>query len=209
LENEMSEQKKENLVQLLQNAQQGDRASLQELCKELERYIRGYFRQKFQSDDIIDDLAQETYIRLLGSLAAVHEPMKLRSFVTKVAVHVTQDYFRQKYRRREESIENSLAAASYQENDLPEAIALTGPPDRILNKVDLEKALSQLPEKSRQIVLMSAEGYKYEEIAEELELSVSGVKMQIKRSLEKLRLALLDVTFLAVGATIIMRNIRG
>jgi RNA polymerase sigma-70 factor (ECF subfamily) len=203
----MEETQKEKLAQLLQNAQQGDRSSLQELCKELEKYIRGYFRQKFRNDDIVNDLAQETYIRLLGNLATVQEPMKLRSFVVKVAIHVTQDYFRQKYRRKEESIENSLATTSYQESDLPEEIEHAGSSDRILSRLDLENALSQLPEKSRQIVLMSADGYKYEEIAAELELSVSGVKMQIKRSMEKLRATLLDVTFLFVGATIILGSI--
>jgi RNA polymerase sigma factor (sigma-70 family) len=126
-----------------------------------------------------------------------------------VAVHVIQDYFRQKYRRMEESIDNSPATTSYQEDDLPEGIKPTAASDRILRRVDLAKALAQLPEKSRQIVLMSADGYKYEEIAEELELSVSGVKMQVKRSLEKLRSILLDVTFLALSTTIIMKNIRG
>jgi RNA polymerase sigma-70 factor (ECF subfamily) len=199
------ERKQERLAHLLEKAQRGDQAALQSLCKELEQLIRGYFWQKFQNHDIVDDLAQETYTRLLKSLPAVQEPMRLRSFVVKVAIHVTQDFLRQTYRKRERALENNLATASNDEGELPEPSEQHDAPDRILSKIDLDQALAQLPEKTRQILLLKADGYKYEEIAAETNLSVSGVKMQIKRSLENLRTLLGNVTFLLIVTTILIK----
>jgi RNA polymerase sigma-70 factor (ECF subfamily) len=68
--------------------------------------------------------------------------------------------------------------------------------DYILSKLDLETAMEKLPSKTQQILQMRAEGYKYEEIAEALKISESGVKMQVKRGVEKLKILVFNVTFL-------------
>ena len=78
------------------------------------------------------------------------------------------------------------------------------PAEVILRRLDLQKALEQLPEQSRRILLMRADGYKYEEISAETDMSVSGVKMQVKRNLAKLRSAL-DVTLLTFSATLLLK----
>jgi DNA-directed RNA polymerase specialized sigma24 family protein len=70
--------------------------------------------------------------------------------------------------------------------------------------MDLRKALDQLPEQSRRILLMRADGYKYEEISAKTDLSVSGVKMQVKRNLAKLRSAL-DVTISVLATTLVLK----
>jgi len=36
---------------------------LQQLCKELEGYVHGFFWKKFRDNVIVDDLCQETFIR--------------------------------------------------------------------------------------------------------------------------------------------------
>jgi RNA polymerase sigma factor (sigma-70 family) len=153
----------------------------------------------------VDDLTQETYLRLLRNLTTIREPMKLRSFVAKVALHVTQDYFREKYREKEEDLEPHLLTTSASEGGLSRGPDQASLDDQAVRKVDLERALAELPDKARQIILLRAEGHKYEEISDQVGLTVSGVKMQVKRNLEKLKTALLGVTFLAVAKTIILR----
>jgi RNA polymerase sigma factor (sigma-70 family) len=110
--------------------------------------------------------------------------MKLKSFVAKVVLHVTQDYFRQKYRRREEELDKYDTGEQRVKTE--EGISPKDD-DYILNRLDLEAALDDLPPKSRTILLLKSQGYNYEEISEKTGLSVSGVKMQVKRSLEQLR----------------------
>ncbi len=174
------------LAELLKKASAGDDAALNALCRELDPPIRKYFWRRFQNPDVVEELCQETFIRFL------RERMSLRGFIIKIAVHVTQDYLRKKYRHPEESLE------------VDEVTSGEDPAEAILRRLDLHKALEQLPEQSRRILLMRADGYKYEEISAKTDLSVSGVKMQVKRNLAKLRSAL-DVTILTFSTTLLLK----
>lgn len=182
------------MATLLERAQRGDPVSLQLLCKKLENYIKGYFLKKFQNSFVADDLSQEAYMRLLKDLMQIRDHMKFKSFVARVLFHVSQDYLRQKYRLRSHVLSVSYATGGihyvdsnaeiqHKANDVPNDVM-------ILSKVDLEKALARLPEKSRDILMMRSAGYNYEEISAETGLTVSGVKMQVKRSMELVRDAL-------------------
>ncbi len=206
----MKTQNKKNLARLLKEAQAGNSSSLHSLCKELEDYIRGYFQQQFKNNTIVDDLCQETYLRLLRNLLQIRDDMKLKSFVAKVALHVTQDHFRQKYRTKEENLEISYQNEEESDTRLKLGVQseiTDSQSDSIINKIDLQRALDRIPEKSRKILVMKSQGYRYEEISAEVGLTVSGVKMQIKRGLEQLRSVLLNVTFLLVNATLIIERI--
>ncbi len=197
----MAELKQKNLAELLQKAQAGDSTALQALCKALEGFIRGYFRQRFQDNSLIDDLCQETYIRLLKNLPQVREEMKLTGFVAKVAFYVMQDHFRQKYRRQEEALETDYERT--QTAKLKAEIVDANQDEQILDKLDLDEALQQLSEKSRNILMLKSRGYNYEEIAADVGISVSGVKMQVKRSMEQLRAVLFAIVLLMVCSAIL------
>ncbi|MCG8607009.1 sigma-70 family RNA polymerase sigma factor, partial [bacterium] len=119
----------------------------------------------------------------------------------KVALHVAQDHLRNKYRKKEEGLEIHYSPFDNGETHLKEEPNVHQEDDRILDRVDLLQALQSLPERSREIIIMKGQGYNYEEIAAEMDLTVSGVKMQVKRSMETLRLSLFDVTFFALVAT--------
>lgn len=187
----MDENKTVELARLLKKAQAGDKTSLHLLCKELEKYIRDYFWHKFQDANIVDDLSQETYIRFLDSLTNIRENTKLISYVTKVAFHVTQNYFRDKYSKQEEQLETHYNnEQDKREGQIKSENADGNNGDIILDKIDLQEALKQLPEKSRSIITMRSSGYTFKEIAQEHGLTVSGVKMHFKRSLEQLKYSL-------------------
>ncbi len=196
-----------DLAGLLRKAQTGDRASLQQLCKQLEGYVRGFFWKKFRDNVIVDDLCQETFMKLLTNLSQIRDRMKLKSFVGKVAFHVMQDYFRQKYRKKEDNLETDYQDEEAQETSLKIDNQNDQNDDGILDRLDLAEALNQLPGKSREIILLKSQGYNYDEISEQFGLSVSGVKMQVKRTLEELRFTLLLVTLLSLLTTILMKDI--
>ena len=103
------------------------------------------------------------------------------------------NYLRQKYRIREESLETSSKFNKEQGKIKPEVLQLlTDDFDgmSILSNIDLYRALDQLSEKSRYILILRTKGLDYKEISAETGLSISGVKMQMKRSIEQLRLIL-------------------
>ena len=182
------------LAELLDQASAGDETALNELCRELEPPVQKYFWFKFQNPDIVDELSQETFVRFLKNLPNIRDRMSLRSFIVKIAIHVTQDYFRKKYRHPEEELDADAGGVTSGED----------PAEAILRRVDLERALEELPEQSRRIMLMLADGYKYEEISARTQISVSGVKMQVKRNLAKLR-SVLDVTISVLATTVVLK----
>ncbi|RMF60328.1 MAG: RNA polymerase sigma factor [Calditrichaeota bacterium] len=193
---------KTTLARLLRRAQKGDQRALQTLCQELENVLRGYFVLRFRDPALVDDLCQEVYLRLLNNLLQIKEPMKLKNFVLKVAFHVMQDFLRQKYRDREELLYEDQESGRENEKEVPPQVNPGEEMEHIVNRMDLEKALSKLPLQTQKILKLKADGYKYEEIASELNMSLSAVKMQVKRGLEKLQVSLYDVTFLLFVATI-------
>lgn len=197
----------QNVVELLKRGQQGDQQSLQKLCVELKEIVRWYFLKKFQDPDIVDDLLQETYLRFLKNISNIKEPMRLKNFILKVAFHVTQDYFRQKYRRNEDRFTEETTSESEIKNPTSRAMNYNIASDYVLSKLDLEKAMDKLPKKTQKIIQMKADGYKYEEIAVIHKISVSGVKMQIKRGIEKLKISLFSVTFWVFKTIILLVSI--
>ncbi len=185
----------EQLAAWLQAYQQkGDQKALELLCRSLEEIMRGYFKAKFFDKAVVDDLCQETYIRLLRTLPTIQEPMKLKNFVLKVSFHVMQTHFRKKYSGVEEVSGRDIDGDSTRESFV-DHIHSHAPMDNLPQRMDMQQALGELPEKTREILLLKADGYKYEEIAETLGISVSGVKMQVKRGMEKLKNLLISVTF--------------
>jgi len=196
----------EKLAELYRVYQAGEKNGLENLCKALEGVMRGYFRAKFSDASLVDDLCQETYLRLLNNLPALKEPMKLKNFVLKVSYHVMQDHFRERYHRQEEFSPTDVAGAD-RDPTFTENIYSHTPMANIPEKMDMKKALAGLPDKTRQILLLRADGYKFEEIAEEIGISTSGVKMQARRGMEKLKNLLINVTFWWIFTTYLLKTI--
>lgn len=176
----------EFLKKLFESFLEGNQKSLEKLCKIAEQSIRPYFKQRFKDENEVNDLCQDTYFRLLKSLKNLREPAKFKSFVLKIAFYVTQDHFRK----------SSKILAEYDElnNDATKQILLESDLEidvKILSKFDLDSAIKELPKISQLILKLKSEGYKYHEISNIVKLSESGVKMQMKRSIEKLKSKLL------------------
>ncbi|OPX35406.1 hypothetical protein B1H10_01305 [candidate division KSB1 bacterium 4484_188] len=200
------EDQKKHLARLLKRAQHQDHAALEELCKALEQIVRGYFFKKFQDENIVKDLSQEAYFRFLNNFPQIREPMKLKSFIFSISLRVMQDYFRQFYHPEEIHLVEEMVTDPVSEASGSQIVPSSGS-DFVIEKMDLEKALAKLSERTRTILQMKSDGFRYEEIAAELDISLSTVKMQVSRGMEKLKNFLTDVTFLLLFTTILMKGI--
>ncbi|MFQ5752553.1 MAG: RNA polymerase sigma factor [bacterium] len=165
-------------------AKQGDNKALEELCKEVEEVIKGFFSSRYSDSELIKDLVQETYLRLLKSLAHLKNPFRFSSFVIKIAQHVHQEYLLTKCKSKEITQEN-MAATSI--NHISDNFIEKHPYLKIEDKIDLEWAFKRLPPKTQKILKMKMEGFKYQEIANFLDLSIAAVKMDVKRGIKKLK----------------------
>jgi len=162
----------------VRQAQNGDEAAQNDLLRRLEPILRGYFIKRIGKNADVDDLVQNTLMRVHDGLEDLKKPGSLKSFAMKAALFEIQDYYRGRYDMKE---------ALYDPEVGPRRT--TDPDDRSAD-VDVERALDVLSPKARRIMELREYGYIYREIAQMLDTTEAAVKMQVKRAFEKMREAL-------------------
>lgn len=159
----------------VRRAQAGDRAALDRIVRRLEPILRGYFIRRIGLRPVVDDLIQNTLLRVVNGLGDLHQPEGFMGFVMKGALFELQDLYRGRYGGRE---------ALYDPEAPPERDAADAPSGLA---IDLKQALDRLTPHARRILELKEYGYRYKEIADMLETTEAAVKMQVKRAFERLR----------------------
>lgn len=127
----------------------------------------------------VDDLIQNTLLRVHNGLKDLKEAGSLKAFAMKAALFELQDLYRGRYHARERLMDP--------DNAEPDRAA----PASDGMAIDLERALASLSPRARRIIELKEYGYRYEEIAQIVDTTEAAIKMQVKRALEKMRDSLL------------------
>ncbi len=145
-----------------------------------EAMLRAWLRNQFRSEDDIDDLVQETYLRLLRAReqAEVTSP---KAFLFAVARNLALDRLRHREVLPTKSlVENEALAVLDEGGGIPETIA---------HNQELElltEAIQSLPDRCRQIfTLRKVYGMSQPEIARQLGLSENTVSAQLTLGVKK------------------------
>ena len=180
----MKSSKAERYEKLIILARKGDESALEQLCREVEHVLVGYFSARYSNRQVVEELAQEAYLRLLKSFPRLKEPQKFSLFLAKIALHVHQEYLQNKYRNSEYTCENfesaTIGRVGASITDLQPEVALQ-------QDMDMELAFQHLPERTRRVLRMKLDGISYSEIATSLGTSVSAVKMIVNRGMNELK----------------------
>ena len=160
---------------LVEDAQRGDEEAFAVLLSRIQPMLRAFFISRIGPRIDVDDLVQNTLIRLHRGLAELNDAGRLKAFTMKAALFELQDYYRGRYSVKELLFEPE--AASEQVDDASVSGAA----------IDVERALASLSDHARAIIELRELGYRYEEIAEKLGTTEAAVKMQVKRAFEKMR----------------------
>jgi len=174
-------------------AKQGHDAAFRELVRRYERPVFSLLYRMVRDRALAEDLAQETFIKVLNGIKSYRPEFKFSSWIFKIANNAAIDYLRRK------SIDTlSLDGAPHAET--PEQMRATSlqlgdraesPLDEVENRelgTAIERAIGRLrPEYKSCILLRHVEGYSYEEIAEALDLPLGTVKTYIHRARNELR----------------------
>ncbi len=127
-----------------------------------------------------DELTQEVFIKAWEKLKSFRFDSKFSSWLHSIAVNQFLMHLRSEKRtsgREEEYIKDNL---HYELNKHPD------------NKIDLEKAISKLPEQARAVlVLHDIEGYKHKEISQLMKIEIGTSKAHLHRARKILREELL------------------
>ena len=167
----------------VKRAQNGDDEARSALLTDIEPVLRGYFIKRIGKTADVDDLVQNTLLRIHRGLQDLEKPGSLKSFAMKAALYELQDYYRGRYDMKERLFNP----------DMPPERAEAGVESA---GMDVEKALEALSPKARRIIELREYGYIYREIAQMLDTTEAAVKMQVKRAFDKMREALTTLLLL-------------
>lgn len=165
-------------AQLVARARQGEAEARDLLLRRLEPVLRVFFFKRLGDVPEIDDLVQNTLLRVHTGLSDLKDDARLKAFAMKAALFELQDYYRGRYQGRE----------LLYDPEQPPPMAYAG--EMKEQQLDWERALQVLTPHARRILELRAYGYRYQEIARMLKTTEGAVKMQVKRAFEKLRLLL-------------------
>ena len=177
-------------------AQQGRESAFRELVRRYERPVFSLVFRMVRDRETAEELAQETFIKVLNNIDRYQPQFKFSSWLFKIANNIAIDHLRKRQivtismdgsphaATAAEAEATSFDVAIRQESALEEMEA------RELGS-EIEKAIAKLrPEYRSCIMLRHVEGRSYEEIAATLDLPLGTVKTYIHRARIQLRDAL-------------------
>lgn len=158
------------------------------------------------------DLAQEAFLKAWRNLSSFQGESSFATWMHRLTTNICLDYLRKQARRQNISVAVSL---DDEESTWSEPADHTQDPQRALEqeerKAALSRALGQLPEHHRRMLLMrEVSGMSYQEIADAMDADLGTIKSRIHRAREHLRKILLrDGNFFPPGASKDMKNKNG
>ncbi len=174
-------------------AKAGKEAAYRELLSRYERPVFSLIYRMVRDRALAEDLAQETFIKVLNALDSYRPEFKFSSWIFKIANNAAIDQLRKREldtlsldgapgaRTAEEVEATALQAVDRTESPLAELES------RELGS-EIEQAIGRLrPEYRTAILLRHVEGRAYEEIAEVMDLPLGTVKTYIHRARLELR----------------------
>jgi RNA polymerase sigma-70 factor (ECF subfamily) len=175
------------------SATQGHEPAFRELVRRYERPVFSLVYRMVRDRALAEDLAQETFVKVLNGLGSYRPEFKFSSWIFKIANNVAIDHLRRKHVDTL-SLEGSPLARTAEEADAT-ALQLSDHTESPLDEVEarelggaIERAIGRLrPAYRTCILLRHVEGFSYEEIAQTLELPLGTVKTYIHRARNELR----------------------
>jgi RNA polymerase sigma-70 factor (ECF subfamily) len=125
------------------------------------------------------EIVQESFLKLNQHLLAGGDRANLRAWLYRVAHNLARNAQRSFHATRTDLLEDSLAAAK--DISIEQELLTRERTTR------LREAIARLGAAQRQCLVLRAQGFKYREIAEVLNLAVSTVAENVQRGLEKLK----------------------
>lgn len=136
--------------------------------KDLHLLIQRFIRSRVRDENLVDDLIQETFLRIYKNLAALKDPHKLTNWALTIARRSIADAFRG---RKLELLEDE-PVSPLREHSV----------DKELLDCVTKSLLASLPDKYRgAIQRVDLDGLSQIELAKELGLSVSAAKSRVQR----------------------------
>ncbi len=176
----------DSLIMLFQN---GEHEVFRYLVERYQEKVRNIIFSIFNDQDVVDDIAQEVFIKVYQALRNFRFESSFYTWVYRITVNKCRDELRKKKVKRFFSFQSFEKTTNLK----IENMATTTFDDENLKGV-IEDSLKKLPEKFRMpIILKDIDGLSYDEIAEVLECEVGTVKSRLSRGRSMLKEILMPI----------------
>lgn len=167
---------------LMIKVRDGDLDKLGLLFERYNRRLFAFFYRLTTRRDISEDLVQGVFERILKYRESYNGDGAFSTWIFQIARNMHIDYYR---KNSKIDVQNTLTDWDSLENDEPDSLKES---EEERNRVLLQRALEQLdPEKKQTLILSRFEGFKYKEIAEIMDCTVSAVKVRVFRGINELK----------------------
>ncbi len=150
--------------------------------------VKAFIRQLGCANDIVDDIAQETFLRAERGKTQFRGDANMKSWLCKIALNLARDHFRREARSPEttgdeDHFETAPASDATAEEKLLE-VEMTS---------CIREFLARLPAPQYNVVaLFDLGGFTHDEVAQELGISVNNSRVLLHRGRERLRKAMAE-----------------
>lgn len=172
---------------------EGDESAFSEVYERYGGSLYGAAWRILKSPQEAEEVVQEAFL-ILYRKAAEAAPRNLGGWLHRVTVNRALDRVRRRSRRGEVELLDELHAGAGSSRDRGGAPLATAPPTAAGAApvrgvgIDLERAIEQLPERTRMVfILHDVEGFKHREIGDLMGISDGSSKSQLFRARAKLR----------------------
>jgi len=163
-------------AQLIRQACEGNGPAVRTLYERYAPRVYAVVRRIAGDDDLAQDYSQEAWIRAIRALPTFRGDARFSTWLHRIAVNAALQALRK------------AETKDRRETSLPEAIAVRPNEGDALLEGLLERAMDQLPEGMRQVLILhDVEGYTHEEIGELLGVNPGTSKSQLFKARGKMR----------------------
>jgi len=188
-----SEKRVDSDALLVAKAQAGDHKAFELLVVKYQKRIQRLIGRMVRDVDLVEDIAQETFIRAYRALAQFRGEAQFYTWLYRIAINTAKKMLLD-LKRNPTVSENSFNLADGDETSLAESELTTEEtPEALLASKEIaaiiNAAMDALPEELRTaITLREIEGLSYEEIAEAMNSPIGTVRSRIFRAREAISL---------------------
>jgi len=177
----------ENNYDLINASKAGDAKAMEKLIKIHAEAVHGLIYSIIGNRNVVEDLAQETFLRALMAIKNYQFKASFRSWLFRIAVNLCRDHFRRS------KVRKIVASLDRHEDPKQEHFLIDDSPnpltslEREENITTIRKAINQLPPTLRIVItLRDIQDMTYEEISKTLNWRLGTVKTRIFRARRQL-----------------------